>query len=159
MGTLVAFNNEQFVHLKLLVYMSRFSQPLKRTCTFSLEGNGSKKAIQKSHRVGSCAYFVLWVNNFNWFNHKRITGKLHWFPNPWCEHQNILTKLHAISLYELKKYQYLIISPTKRWQFKLFSKLNSVMWYYFMSSTWSYFIAFIRLKRIKAINLVEWLSC
>lgn len=80
--TLLALNNKPFLHLKLLLYMSRFSQPLKGTCTFSLEGNGSEKAIQKSHRVGNHTYFLRWVNNFNWFNHKRITGKLHWFPNP-----------------------------------------------------------------------------
>lgn len=46
--TFLALNNKQFLYLKLLLYMSKFSQPLKRTCTFSLQGISSEKAIHQA---------------------------------------------------------------------------------------------------------------
>lgn len=46
--TLLALNNKQFLHLKLLLYLSMFSQPLKRTCTFSLQGSSSEKVIHQA---------------------------------------------------------------------------------------------------------------
>jgi len=45
---LLALNKKQFLHLKLLLYMSKFSQPLKRTCTFSLQVSSSEKAIHQA---------------------------------------------------------------------------------------------------------------